>query len=45
MSNSPETESAETAAVAVEETPGYKLSLGVKVEKTGPCKRHVTVTV
>jgi trigger factor len=45
MSNSSETGSTETSAVAVEEAPAYKLSLGVKVEKTGPCKRHVTVTV
>ncbi|MDB5386981.1 MAG: trigger factor [Planctomycetaceae bacterium] len=45
MSNSPEAGSPETSAVAVEEKPAYKLSLAVKVEKTGPCKRHVTVTV
>jgi trigger factor len=43
MSNTSEADTPETSAVA--EAPGYKLSLAVKVDKTGPCKRHVTVTV
>jgi len=47
MSNSPEADSPDTAVIdpVAEVTPAYKLSLAVKVDKTGPCKRHVTVTV
>lgn len=46
MSNSPEVDTPDSeAAGAVVAPPVYKLSLAVKVDKTGPCKRHVTVTV